>query len=123
MMKLMRAPNVLIGQHWINVLSAAGISCELHNRYLNGALGEIPAEQCAPELWLVDERDEMLARKLIEAASNGPAAGTPPDSARPRTRPRNDDHDHHDHWDPRTFDDSGHCTLSSLRLYECSMTY
>ena len=78
MMKLMRAPNVLIGQHWINVLSAAGISCELHNRYLNGALGEIPAEQCAPELWLVDERDEMLARKLLQAASNGPAAGTPP---------------------------------------------
>jgi hypothetical protein len=78
MMKLMRAPNVLIGQHWINVLSAAGISCELHNRYLNGALGEIPADQCAPELWLVDERDEMLARELIHAASSGPAAGTPP---------------------------------------------
>jgi len=77
MMKLMRAPNVLIGQHWINVLSASGIACELHNRYLNGALGEIPAEQCAPELWLVDERDEMLARKLIAAASNGPAADAP----------------------------------------------
>jgi hypothetical protein len=65
MMKLMRAPNLLIGQHWINVLATAGIACELHNRYLNGALGEIPADQCAPELWLVDERDETMARKLI----------------------------------------------------------
>jgi hypothetical protein len=77
MMKLMRAPNLLIGQHWINVLATAGIPCELHNRYLNGALGEIPADQCAPELWLVDERDEMMARKLIDVAAHGPGAGAP----------------------------------------------
>ncbi|SIT50263.1 conserved hypothetical protein [Paraburkholderia piptadeniae] len=77
MMKLMRAPNVVIGQHWVNLLAAAGIECELHNRYLSGAIGEIPADQCAPELWLVDERDEMLARKVIDAASNGPAANAP----------------------------------------------
>jgi len=77
MMKLMRAPNLLIGQHWVNVLATAGIACELHNRYLNGALGEIPAEQCAPELWLVDERDAGIARKLIEAAARGPASDAP----------------------------------------------
>ncbi|MFM0736697.1 DUF2007 domain-containing protein [Paraburkholderia xenovorans] len=76
-MKLMRAPNLIIGQHWINVLKTAGIDCELHNRYLNGALGDIPADQCAPELWLVDERDEAMARRLIEAARRGPAAGSP----------------------------------------------
>ncbi|HEX3381660.1 MAG TPA: DUF2007 domain-containing protein [Paraburkholderia sp.] len=76
-MKLMRAPNLIIGQHWVNVLETAGIACELHNRYLNGALGEIPADQCAPELWLVDERDEAIARRLIEAASRGPAPGAP----------------------------------------------
>ncbi|CAH2799184.1 MAG: FIG00454478: hypothetical protein [uncultured Paraburkholderia sp.] len=49
----------------------------MHNRYLNGALGEIPADQCAPELWLVDERDETIARRLIEAASRGPGTDTP----------------------------------------------
>ncbi|MEX3958144.1 putative signal transducing protein [Trinickia symbiotica] len=75
MLKLMLAPNTVIGQHWVNLLTVAGIPCELHNRYLNGALGEIPAEQCAPELWLVDERDETIARKLIEAAVNGPPPG------------------------------------------------
>ncbi len=36
------------------------MACELHNRYLNGALGEIPADQCAPEIWIVDDRDEAL---------------------------------------------------------------
>ena len=75
MLKLMRAPNLMIAQHWINVLATAGIACELHNRYLSGAIGEIPADQCAPELWLVDERDETMARRLIAAATAGPARG------------------------------------------------
>ncbi|HEV3105135.1 MAG TPA: DUF2007 domain-containing protein [Trinickia sp.] len=78
MLKLMNAPNTIIGQHWVNLLAVAGIDCELHNRYLNGALGEIPAEQCAPELWLVDERDEALARKVIAAATSGPPPGAAP---------------------------------------------
>jgi hypothetical protein len=77
MIRLMRAPNLIIGQHWINVLATAGIACELHNRYLNGALGEIPADQCAPELWLVDERDEKIARRLIDEATRGPAPDAP----------------------------------------------
>src|ERR1700754_4379903 len=77
MIKLLRAPNLLIGQHWVNLLATAGIACELHNRYLNGALGDIPADQCAPELWLVGERDGGVARRLIETARRGPAAGAP----------------------------------------------
>jgi Putative prokaryotic signal transducing protein len=75
MKKLTRAPNVIIGQHWVNVLLTAGVPCELHNRYLNGALGEIPADQCAPEIWLTDERDEALALRLLERARNGPSDG------------------------------------------------
>lgn len=75
MLKLIRAPNPVIGQHWVNLLAMAGIGCELHNRYLTGALGEIPADQCAPELWLVDERDEPLARRILQAAQNGPPPG------------------------------------------------
>ncbi|CAM2178956.1 DUF2007 domain-containing protein [Paraburkholderia sacchari] len=77
MLKLSRAPNVLIAQHWMNILAAAGVPCELHNRYLSGAMGEIPADQCAPEIWITDERDETLARKLIADATNGPPPGAP----------------------------------------------
>jgi hypothetical protein len=72
MLKLLRAPNLMLGQHWINLLETAGIPCELHNRYLQGALGEIPVDQCGPEIWLEDERDEQLARRLIETARRGP---------------------------------------------------
>ena len=78
MLKLTRAPNLIVAQHWMNILATAGVPCELHNRYLSGALGEIPAEQCAPELWLVDERDEKLARRLIADATKGPPPGAAP---------------------------------------------
>ncbi|WP_042299909.1 putative signal transducing protein [Paraburkholderia kururiensis] len=78
MLKLTSAPNLLTAQHWLNVLETAGIACELHNRYLSGAMGEIPAEQCAPELWLVDERDEAVARRLLTTAVSGPPADAAP---------------------------------------------
>lgn len=78
MLKLTRAPNLIVAQHWMNILATAGVPCELHNRYLSGALGEIPAEQCAPELWLVDERDEKLARRLLADAAKEPPPGVPP---------------------------------------------
>ncbi|WDD93405.1 DUF2007 domain-containing protein [Burkholderia sp. FERM BP-3421] len=74
----LKAPDLATAQHWANVLSAAGIGCELHNRYATGALGGIPADQCGPEIWLDDERDEALARRLIDAAARGPRADAAP---------------------------------------------
>ncbi|OJA51314.1 putative signal transducing protein [Burkholderia ubonensis] len=73
-----KAPDLATAQHWANVLEAAGVGCELHNRYAPGALGGLPADACAPEVWLDDERDEALARRLLDAASRGPAAGATP---------------------------------------------
>ncbi|KWC14524.1 putative signal transducing protein [Burkholderia ubonensis] len=73
-----KAPDLATAQHWANVLEAAGVGCELHNRCAPGALGGLPADACAPEVWLDDERDEALARRLLDAASRGPAAGATP---------------------------------------------
>ncbi|KVC78852.1 hypothetical protein WJ47_17495 [Burkholderia ubonensis] len=73
-----KAPDLATAQHWANVLEAAGVGCELHNRYAPGALGGLPADACAPEVWLDDERDEALARRLLDAASRGPAASATP---------------------------------------------
>jgi hypothetical protein len=66
MIKLIRAPNLLIAQHWINLLVQAHVSCELHNQYMLGAMGEIPADQCGPEIWLEHERDMEFAAQLID---------------------------------------------------------
>jgi hypothetical protein len=77
MKKLMDAPNVVLAQHWLNILQHAGVGCEMHNRYLQGALGDIPYDQCRPEIWLADEREEKLARRLIATAISGPPPGSP----------------------------------------------
>ncbi len=78
MIKLLRAPNLILAQHWVNLLETAGIPCELHNRYLQGALGDIPASECGPEIWLNDERDTKLAQHLLDQARRGPVAGAKP---------------------------------------------
>ncbi|CAN0641737.1 putative signal transducing protein [Burkholderia cepacia] len=73
-----KAPDLATAQHWANVLQVAGIGCELHNCYATGALGGLPADACTPELWLADERDDALARRLLDAASHRPSAGAAP---------------------------------------------
>jgi hypothetical protein len=62
----------MIAQHWVNLLQQARIACELHNRYLQGALGEIPADQCGSEVWIQDERDQETALQIIEGIRPGP---------------------------------------------------
>ena len=66
-MKLLtRADNLLIATLWQRMLEAAGIDCELRNRYIGAAVGELPADQVAPQLWVRDERDLSRARQLLD---------------------------------------------------------
>lgn len=54
---------------WLeSILEADGISCLVRNRFLGGAIGELPLNEAWPELWVVDAEDERRARQLIEQA-------------------------------------------------------
>lgn len=66
MKRLAGADNLLVATLWQRMLEAAGIRCEVRNRYLGGAVGELPADQAAPQIWLVDPRDEPRARLLLD---------------------------------------------------------
>ncbi|OWT69082.1 MULTISPECIES: DUF2007 domain-containing protein [unclassified Achromobacter] len=74
MIRLRRAPNLLIAQHWVNLLEQARISCELHNQYMQGAMGDIPVDQCGPEVWLEREADLPAAQRLIDGGAPTPGA-------------------------------------------------
>ena len=50
------------------ILEQEGIPCLMKNQTLAGAMGEIPALECWPELWITDERDLSLAMKIVQAA-------------------------------------------------------
>jgi hypothetical protein len=78
MIRLKRAPNLLIAQHWFNLLDQACIPCELHNQYLQGAMGDIPADQCGPEIWLERESDLDLATRIIDGGGLEPGLSLAP---------------------------------------------
>ncbi|MEQ8663562.1 MAG: DUF2007 domain-containing protein [Gammaproteobacteria bacterium] len=59
---------------WLkSVLDAAGIACLLRNAYLGGAAGELPLNECWPEIWVLEDADSVRAARLIRAAET-PAA-------------------------------------------------
>lgn len=70
MIRLTRAPDLLIGQHWANLLQQAGIACQLTGQYLQGGAGEIPVYECGPNLWLENEADKEAALRIIEGQAD-----------------------------------------------------
>ena len=63
---------------WLeSVLSAAGIECLVRNRFLGGAIGELPINESWPEIWVVDDRDAAAAERLITAARTPSEDGVP----------------------------------------------
>ena len=61
-----------LGQH--------GIRVRILNANASGAIGEIPFDAAAPQIWIEDPRDEDRARQAIEAfrrAGDGPPSRCP----------------------------------------------
>lgn len=48
-----------------SVLEQAGIPCLLRNQYLAGALGDLPFNDCWPQLWVLHDADVRAALRLI----------------------------------------------------------
>lgn len=63
--------------HLRNVLEQAGIACVIKNQALAGALGELPFLDCAPELWVLNDKNLERARALL-AAEREPLPNEPP---------------------------------------------
>jgi hypothetical protein len=59
-----------------DVLAQRGIRVRILNANASGAIGELPVDAAAPQLWLEDERNEARARQVIEEFL-GASPGTP----------------------------------------------
>jgi hypothetical protein len=75
MFRLYAAANLQEAQIVAGMLAHAGIESQIFNQHSQGALGEIPFGETYPEIWLEDERDIDLARKLLSAYER-PAGAT-----------------------------------------------
>ncbi len=65
MIRLIRARHLVEASHLRNLLDSAGIATLLRNENLARLAGEIPFDQCWPEIWLEDASDLERARALL----------------------------------------------------------
>ena len=54
--------------HVHSLLEANNIDCHLKNMDLTGGIGELPLNECWPEVWVNNESDIRAAERLIETA-------------------------------------------------------
>ena len=72
MPRLAYAPNIAIAALWVDVLQQAGFSASVQRYFLGSLAGELPPDQCQPEVWLTHEADRADAQALLEHLQNMP---------------------------------------------------
>jgi hypothetical protein len=68
MKKVYSSDNVIMAGHVHSLLEANDIDCHLRNMNLTGGIGELPINECWPEVWVNDASDYSIAQRLIEDA-------------------------------------------------------
>lgn len=65
MLRLTQAPNMVIAALWVDMLAQAGIAASMQRYFLGAAAGELPPDQCLPEIWLLHDEQAASARQLL----------------------------------------------------------
>lgn len=52
--------------HVKNILETQNVKCMIRNQYISAALGEIPVNECWPELYIVDPGQIEKAKEIIK---------------------------------------------------------
>ena len=72
MLRLARAPNIAIAALWVGALQQAGFSASVQRYFLGSVAGELPPDQCLPEVWLTYDHEEAQAQELLHSLQNMP---------------------------------------------------
>ena len=65
MLRLARAPNIAVAALWADVLQQAGFSASVQRYFLGSVAGELPPDQCQPEIWLAHDHEKPQAEALL----------------------------------------------------------
>jgi hypothetical protein len=68
----MQAPNIAIAALWVDTLREAGIDASVQREFLSGAAGQLPPDQCLPEIWVAHEEQEAAALALLRQLQSLP---------------------------------------------------
>ena len=66
MRRIAQAPNIAIATFWSDVLCQAGIPASVQRQFLGSAAGELPPDQCLPEIWITHDHQADEARRLLD---------------------------------------------------------
>lgn len=72
MLRLVQAPNIAIAAFWVEALRQAGFEAAVQRYYLGAAAGELPPDQCLPEVWLIHDEHESQARAFLRELMHTP---------------------------------------------------
>lgn len=72
MRRLTQAPNLAIATLWADALNADGIAASVQRQYLVAVAGELPPDQCLPEVWIDHPQQEARARQLLHDLQHVP---------------------------------------------------
>ncbi len=72
MLKLTQAPKIARATLWVDALRQAGFSASLQRYFLGGIAGELPPDQCLPEVWLSNDEEKPAAQALLHDLQNMP---------------------------------------------------
>lgn len=72
MPRLVQAPNVAIATLWADALRHAGIETSVQRQFLSGVAGELPPDQCLPEVWVRHEEQAARALELLDELRHTP---------------------------------------------------
>ena len=72
MLRLAQAPNLAIASLWAHSLREQGVAVSIQREYLGAAAGQLPPDQCLPEIWIEDDRQLAVAQRLLHELQHRP---------------------------------------------------
>ena len=72
MRRLAQAPNLAIATLWAHALREEGIAASVQREFLGAAAGQLPPDQCLPEVWVDDDAQHARAERLLHALQHRP---------------------------------------------------
>lgn len=65
MKKVYSSDNLVMAGHVKSLLEADKINCFLKNQYLAGGKGDLPLNECWPEVWVANDEEHDKAMKIV----------------------------------------------------------
>ena len=72
MRRLAQAPNLAIATLWVHALHEDGIAASVQREYLGAAAGQLPPDQCLPEIWIEDDAQRGLGLRELRVLQHRP---------------------------------------------------